>query len=451
MATISLSRGLDLPIAGAASGAPVPLDLPATVGLLPPEFVGFVPRMAVQEGDAVQRGTPLLFHKSNPDLLLLSPVAGRVKEVRRGARRVITEVIIEVGGDGAVSHRQWTPAELSKIPRDEATTGLLRSGFWPHLTTRPLDKIADPARPAQAILVSGTETGPLQPGADVLIPADGKTALQAGLYVLKALIDGPVYVTTPAGSRHPAFQGLEGVSTSEFSGPHPSGDPAVQVNHLCPPTGASGVVWTIRAWDVWLIGRFFLEGSYPGDRVYAAVGLGVKQPRFVSTVQGAPIAHILGAISDGVRIIRGSVLTGESVSSDAYTSYYRRGVHVLPEAVERKVLGWAMPDLGTFSVYAAYVKGLLGSKTPADVRPGVYGGHRAMIPIGQYERVIASPDILPDPLFRSMIAGDIEEATKLGLLELSPEEAALCTYICPSKNEFQILLRESLAAYEKEN
>jgi len=450
MAVLSFRTGLDLPVAGAASGPVVPVSPPSSIALLPGEFVGFQPRVAAQEGDKVQRGSPLLFHKANPDLLLLSPVAGTVKEIRRGARRVITEVIVEVSGEEALPQKQWSLAELAKISRDDARLGVLRSGFWPALTTRPLDKIADPTKPAQAILVAATETGPLQPGADVLIPADGKDALQAGLHLLKALVDGPVHLTVPSGSTHAAFQGLEGVQRHEVSGAHPAGDPAVQVNHLCPPQGAAGVVWTIRAWDVWLLGRFFLEGAYPGDRVFAVVGAGT-QPRWVSSVQGAPLASLLGEIKPGCRIIRGSVLTGEQASADSYASYYKRAVHVLPEAVERKFMGWAMPEWGTFSVYAAYIKGLFASKAATDLRPGVYGGHRAMIPIGQYDRVVLSPDILPDALFRSMVAGDIEEATKLGLLDLSPEEAALCTYLCPSKNEFQVLLRESLSAYEKEN
>ena len=73
-----------------------------------------------------------------------------------------------------------------------------------------------------------------------------------------------------------------------------------------------------------------------------------------------------------------------------------------------------------------------------------------MVPIGAYDRVVATPDILPEFLFKSIVAGDLEESIQLGLLDMTEEEAALCTYICPSKIEFDVLLREGIALYEKE-
>ncbi len=78
------------------------------------------------------------------------------------------------------------------------------------------------------------------------------------------------------------------------------------------------------------------------------------------------------------------------------------------------------------------------------------GGHRAIVPIGVYRKVIATPDIVPDFLFKSILAGDLGEALELGLLDLSEEEAALCTYICPSKIEFGEILRQGLEQYERE-
>jgi Na+-transporting NADH:ubiquinone oxidoreductase subunit A len=81
---------------------------------------------------------------------------------------------------------------------------------------------------------------------------------------------------------------------------------------------------------------------------------------------------------------------------------------------------------------------------------GLRGGVRSMVPVGYYRGVVATPDIEPEFLFRSIIAGDLEESVKLGLLDLSMEEAALLTYVCPSKIEFDVILRDGLALYEKE-
>ena len=72
------------------------------------------------------------------------------------------------------------------------------------------------------------------------------------------------------------------------------------------------------------------------------------------------------------------------------------------------------------------------------------------MPVGYYADVVATPDIVPDFLFKSIIAGDLEESIQLGLLDITMEEAALCTFICPSKVEFDVILRDGLALYEKE-
>ena len=44
-----VSRGLDIPIAGQASGQPVDLPTPATVAYAPTEFRGIKPRLALKE------------------------------------------------------------------------------------------------------------------------------------------------------------------------------------------------------------------------------------------------------------------------------------------------------------------------------------------------------------------------------------------------------------------
>jgi len=288
------------------------------------------------------------------------------------------------------------------------------------------------------------------PGADVLIAAGDADALQAGLHVLNSLTDGPVFLTVPSGTSHPAFANLTGVDTHTFSGPHPAGDAAVQVNLIDPPRGANQV-WYAKAWDVVLIGKLFLEGRFPAERIYAAVGAGVKQPRFVRTVLGAPLAHIVGDVhAESARWIRGSVLTGEGVSATRWASYHQRAVHVLPDTVERELLGWTLPKLGKFSFYRTYLSGFTKPSRTYDLRPGLYGGQRALVPVGTYKKVVVTPDIDVPFLLRSLTAGDIEDSISLGLLDFTEEEAALCTYICPSKIEFDELLKQGLAAYQRE-
>lgn len=446
-----IRRGLDLPIAGEASGAPVPLPVPARLSIDPRELRGFVPRLAVREGEAVKAGQPLFFHKFDPRVAVVAPTSGVVQEIRRGPRRVLTAVVIAPDGkDEAIGLSRFTVDALKSIGRDAALEAILAGGCWPLLRTRPLDFVPDPSVVPQGVLVAATETGPLAPGADVLLAPGDKEALQAAVYALGAIAGGKVWFTHAEGASHPAWQGLQGAEVHTFSGPHPAGDPGVQINHIAPPSG-SGRVFYLRAWDAVILGRTLLEGRAVGERVYAAVGLGVQAPRYVRTFVGAPMADVVGQVRAGpLRWIRGTVLTGTAADPSEGAGWTSRVVHVLPDEVEREFLGWASPQLSRWSFHRAFLGGWSKPSKPVDLRPGMFGGHRAIVPTGVHDQVIASPDVLPVFLFKSILAGDIETSLKLGLLDITEEEAALLSYIDPSKNDWDVILREGLDAYVKE-
>jgi len=59
-------------------------------------------------------------------------------------------------------------------------------------------------------------------------------------------------------------------------------------------------------------------------------------------------------------------------------------------------------------------------------------------------------DILPTYLMKSIIVKDIEDMEKLGIYEVAEEDVALCEYICPSKIEWQEILREGIDLIQTE-
>jgi Na+-transporting NADH:ubiquinone oxidoreductase subunit A len=59
-------------------------------------------------------------------------------------------------------------------------------------------------------------------------------------------------------------------------------------------------------------------------------------------------------------------------------------------------------------------------------------------------------DILPVPLLRALAVGDTELAKDLGCLELEEEDLALCSFVCPGKQDYGALLRAALSRIEKE-
>jgi Na+-transporting NADH:ubiquinone oxidoreductase subunit A len=51
---------------------------------------------------------------------------------------------------------------------------------------------------------------------------------------------------------------------------------------------------------------------------------------------------------------------------------------------------------------------------------------------------------------RAIQANDVEEAVKLGLLEVTEEDVALCTFVDPCKIDVGQVIRQGLDMYEKE-
>ena len=65
------------------------------------------------------------------------------------------------------------------------------------------------------------------------------------------------------------------------------------------------------------------------------------------------------------------------------------------------------------------------------------------MPVCSYEEIIPM-DMLVTQLLKSLVVSDIEMAVDLGMLELAPEDMALCSYVCPSKYDYSSILLNNL-------
>ena len=90
-----LKKGLDIPIKGKAAPSVLKCVVPDIVAVKPTDFKGLVPRLLVREGDAVKAGSPVLADKMHPEILLTSPVSGKVQAIVRGAKRKLLAVLIK--------------------------------------------------------------------------------------------------------------------------------------------------------------------------------------------------------------------------------------------------------------------------------------------------------------------------------------------------------------------
>lgn len=447
---IRIRKGLDLPITGAPSQ--VILDGPAIgkVALLGQEYVGMRPSMLVQEGERVKKGQALFEDKKNPGVLFTAPASGKVVAINRGERRLLQSVVIEIENDGdeQVELAYYQPADLPILEREQVENDLIASGLWTALRTRPFSKTPRPATSPRAIFVSAIDSQPLAADPLVII-AEQQAAFNAGLTVLARLTEGKVHVCHAAGTRLDTAAGAQ-ISYSEFAGPHPAGLVGTHI-HFLEAVSAKKTVWHIGYQDVIAIGTLFTTGLLDTRRVVALAGPQVEQPVLLRTRLGASLDELTaGRLKAGEnRVISGSVLSGTHASGpNAWLGRFHNQVSVLLEGREKELFGWITPAPDKFSITRTTLGHFLKNKLFA-FSTTTNGGERAMVPIGNYERVMPL-DILPTHLLRDLLAGDTDSAQALGCLELDEEDLALCTFVCPGKYEYGPVLREVLTKIEQE-
>lgn len=380
--------------------------------------------------------------------MFTAPASGTVVAIHRGERRVLQSVVIQIEGDEKREFARFDAADLATLSHDAVQTQLLESGLWTALRTRPYSKTPVPGTVPAAIFVTAIDTNPLSADPQPLILAERK-AFDAGLTVLTRLTPGKVHVCQASGGKlggHPQGQ----VAFNEFAGPHPAGLVGTHI-HFLEPVSLTKQVWHLNYQDVIAIGKLFTTGKLCAERIIAIGGPQATQPRLVRTLLGADLTALLaGETKEGEnRIISGSVLSGRHATGPmAWLGRFHLQVSVVLEGREKELFGWVLPGAEKYSVTRTTLGHFLRRKL-FNFSTSTNGGERAMVPIGNYERVMPL-DILPTVLLRDLLAGDTDGAQALGCLELDEEDLALCTYVCPGKYEYGPVLREVLTRIEQE-
>lgn len=455
MAIHEVDKGLDLPIEG------VPIQIvrgdakTSRVAVMADDFPGMKPAMKVNEGDIVARGQLLFEDRKTAGVRHTAPGAGRVVAINRGAKRVLQSVVIELSEAELADWSQEPECVAFESFREGAATTregivslLVESGQWAAIRRRPFSKVPSPDEVPNSIFVTAIDTNPLAVLPEVVI-AERRAEFQRGLEIVSRLTDGKTFLCLSANSD--ADEGVpEGISVERFRGPHPAGNAGLHI-HKLDPVGRNKSAWAIGYQDVIAIGHLFETGKLDVSRVVAIAGPAVEDPRLVRTRLGASTEELAGEEGGGseVRLIAGSVFSGKAASGDVfgYLGRYATQISVLREGRERVFMGWLTPGWNAFSSIPIYLSRMMRKRF--EFTTTTNGSPRAMVPIGMYERVMPM-DVLPTFLLRALVVGDIEEAEKLGALELDEEDVALCSFVCPGKYDYGPLLRKNLEMIEKE-
>ena len=445
---IKLRKGLDINLKGKAIKEKMTIGKVSEYALVPDEFTGITPKVAVREGDYVKVGDSLFVNKNCPEVRFASPVSGTILSVVRGERRKV--LCVKIKADEKQVFTDFGKRDLSSMNGQDVKKALLEAGLFGYINQLPYAVSTTPNEQPKAIFVSALRDKPL--AADFEFELEGnEKAFQTGLTALSKM--AKTYLGIGAKQTASALVNANDVEVNVFDGPCPAGNVGVQVNHIS-PVNKGEVVWIVEPTAVIFFGRLFNEGKVDLTRTVAIAGSEVENPCYVDVLVGTPLSALLdGKLKrkEGIRIINGNPLSGTKTDLNAYLGAHTSTISVIPEGDQAdEMLGWILPRFKQFSVNRSYFSWLQGKNKEYDLDARIKGGERHIIMSGEYDRVLPM-DIYGEYLIKAIIAGDIDRQEQLGIYEVSPEDFALAEFIDSSKLELQRIVREGLNTLRKEN
>ncbi|WP_282918233.1 Na(+)-translocating NADH-quinone reductase subunit A [Porphyromonas macacae] len=438
---LTIKKGLSLKLKGAAPQEYLsPVFACSSYALVPDDFQGVVPKLLVREGDKVAAGDAVFFHKRMPSVMFVAPVSGEVTAINRGAKRKILS--IEIKPDAEQTYRTTDVSRVPSMIREEIRELLCKSGLWGFMRQRPFDIVPDPAIVPRDIFITANFTAPLAPDFDFLAKGH-ESEIQLALDVLGKLTDGKVYLGTKPGS----LTGIQGVEHYEVKGAHPAGLVGVLINKV-KPINKDETVWTLKASDLIVLGRFLKTGKPDFSRTIAITGSDAKEHGYVTVIPGTNIKEAfrgrLTKKETHERVIDGNVFTGVKLTEERpFISFACDQITVIPEGDDvDEIFGWIAPRTDQYSVSRSYCSWLHPNKEYAlDAR--IKGGERAMIQSNEYDKVFPF-DIYPEYLLKAIIAFNITDMENRGIYEVAPEDFSVCEFVDSSKMPLQEIVRKGL-------
>ena len=243
-----------------------------------------------------------------------------------------------------------------------------------------------------------------------------------------------------------------------IKGPFPSGSPSTHIHHIARIQSDRDVVFTISFQEVLSIGHLFLKGFVLGQQIVALAGsaLPPSQRRYLITAKGASFKDLLSPemfTCNDISLISGDPLTGRlcKQEEDPFLGMRDHTITLLPNPKIRETFSFLKLGWNKLTVTRTYLSGFFKRKRVfMDMDTNLHGENRPIIDAEIYEKVSAIPVPIA-PIIRALETKNFEEACRLGLLEVAPEDFALPTFIDPSKTEMFSIVKDSLLSYAKEN
>lgn len=441
MATgIKVKKGYNLRLKGEAEKELTTAPHSSTFAVKPPNFHSVVPQLLYKKpGVEIKAGDELFYSKYSERVRFVSPVSGIIKEIVRGERRRVLEIVIQA--DKEIVYKDFGKIDLSTADAETLKTHIFEAGCGAFITQRPYDIVADPDDEPRDVYISAWDSAPLAADLEFILK-DQQEEFQVGIDALAKMTPGKVYLAVKRGSNS-FLKSIKNIELLEVSGKHPAGNVGVHI-HKTKPINKGERVWSVRPEDVAIIGRLLLTGRFDARRTVAVAGSDATDRRYFRTIVGASVESILGKIdTEKTRIISGNVLTGEQVESHGFLNWYENTLTLIPEGKEYRMFGWLPFTYNNIPSMSRTSFSWLFPNKKYEVNTSLNGEERALVVTGEMEEVVPM-DIYPMALVKACLAGDIEKMQDLGIYEVVPEDFALVDYNSTSKIEAQQIIRDGL-------
>ena len=445
---INITKGLNLSLEGEIAHQVLPeVKSPTSrIAILGKDFHGIRPTMFVSEGQQVVQGEKLFEDKKNPGYFHLSPVNGTVSEINRGDRRSFLSMVIEKINDDS-TFQVDTAFEKTN---EQVLNFLNNFGLLSLFKTRPFSKVPSVGSLPNKIFISLIDSNPLSFDPELVL-RENLEAFNKGLEIISYLPKEGTHIGISGNNSLELYES-ENINYCTFSGLHPIGLVGTQINKIS-PASLTNQIWTIGYQELIKIGKTILTGYQSNEKYISVSGSQVFRPEILLTDFGACVKELTAGklAEEDNRLISGSVLCGHLCEGPlAYLSSFSNQLTVIREANknDREFLNWLRPEIKKHSSLRMFFASAL-KNYKYNLTSALNGGFRAIVPVGIYEEIFPM-NLMITQLLKAIVTEDTELAQSLGVLELDEEDLALCTYSCPSKYDYGLILRNILEKIEKD-
>jgi Na+-transporting NADH:ubiquinone oxidoreductase subunit A len=434
---VELKGGLRLRFGGAPEQVLLGRVLSDEIAVQPPDYRGLKPKLTVVDGDRVKAGQVLFHDADRPELVCTAPVAGSVRAIRRGAKRQVTHIVLQVDDVQTTTFPTFSQSQINLLDTTQVRGALLRSGLWLSLRARPFDCVAPPDLQPRALFITAIDSNPLAADPAVVIDLRREDFL-AGVSALSQLPGGNTFVCIAPDTEIPMPESPH-IKSAVFGGPHPSGLPGTHLHSVGVEVRREPDLWHIGYQDVIAFGSLLRAGGLDAKRVISLAGPGVPQPGLIQVRLGSELSALPLPHEDLTQQVIAGPLLGLARQAD-FLGRFDLQVSVFPRQA-------TVP--GSSGVWRNAASRLLLTPRASERVPAAERTRAGMLPVEVFERVWPYRTS-PTALLRALLIGDPDDAIKLGCLGLAEEDLALCNLVCPAGQDYSAALRRMLQRIEQQ-